>query len=250
MTAKAHPLNHLAIIPDGNTRWANANGKSPYEGYKLGLKRGVELARHARERGIHTLTLWGLSTENWQHRSARELAFLVRIFDKAIDDYIEEAQQDGMRIIHIGNKNRLPKKLMKKLQWAEEATKSNVNHILNLALDYGGHDEILRATHRIIQAVKDGKIGAESFAQGNGDDPKSAEKTYEEYLDTAGQPYPYPDLIVRTAGDQRLSGFMLWQAAYAELYFVDVYFPDFDPAHLDVAIEAYDKRQRRFGATH
>ena len=248
MTTQAHPLNHLAIIPDGNTRWAKANDTSPYEGYKLGLRRGVELARHARKRGIHTLTLWGLSTENWQHRSAAELRFLVRIFGKAIDEYIQEAQEGGMRIIHIGNKNNLPRKLMEKLAWAEEVTKNNTKHILNLALDYGGHDEILRATRRILEAITSGDLSPDVFEQDDNKD--EAEKVYENYLDTAGQPHPYPDLIVRTAGDQRLSGFMLWQAAYAELYFADVYFPDFDSEKLDVAIEVYGTRKRRFGATH
>jgi undecaprenyl diphosphate synthase len=248
MTAQAHALNHLAIIPDGNTRWAAANNKTAFGGYKLGLQRVVELARHSRKLGIHTLTFWGLSTENWQHRSKAELSFLVRIFERAIDEHVEEARLDGVRIIHLGNKTRLPKRLLKKIAEAEETTRNNKKHILNLALDYGGHDEIVRATRRMLEDTLSGRLEPEELAEQESED--EGKVGYENYLDTAGQPYPSPDYIIRTSGEQRLSGFMPWQAIYAELYFIKDFFPDFTIDKLEEAVKVYATRHRRFGAGH
>jgi undecaprenyl diphosphate synthase len=211
----------------------------------------VELTRHVRTLGIHTLTFWGLSTENWRHRPAAELNFLIDLFSKSIDRYIEDAQKEGVRFIHLGNKTRLPKKFLNKLARAEEETKQNQNCVLNLALDYGGHDELIRATRKIIDDAKAGELDPAKLADPVGENNTKVPATvYSEYLDTAGQPHPFPDFIIRTSGEVRLSGLMPWQAVYAELYFEPSLFPDFTTDKLDAAIDEYYKRQRRYGGGH
>ncbi len=241
MATASHPLNHLAIIPDGNTRWAKANGRTAYEGYRAGMQQVIDLSRHVRRLGIHTLTFWGLSTENWRHRPAAELSFLVTLFIKTIDDWLEDANRDGVRIIHLGAKDRLPKRLLKRIAEAEAATRENTRYIFNLALDYGGHDELMRATQAMMADVAAGRVTAEEL-----NNPEA----YAGYLDTQGQPYPNPDFIVRTSGEVRTSGLMPWQSTYAELYFEPCLFPDFTPDKLDAAIAQYHQRQRRFGGGH
>ncbi|HSX02428.1 MAG TPA: polyprenyl diphosphate synthase [Candidatus Saccharimonadia bacterium] len=228
-------LNHIAVIPDGNTRWAKVNGRSNFDGYSEGIQRGLELTRHTRQLGIHTTTFWGLSTENWRHRPKAELDFLVRLFIKTMDDWLFEAQRDNVKIIHLGDKTRLPKRLLSKLAKVEAATANNTQFVFNLALDYGGQDEIMRATRRLLADPK-----------ADLHDPHELEL----YLDTAGQPHPNPDLIIRTSGEQRLSGFMPWQSVYAELYFEPCLYPDFTTDKLDAAIADYYGRKRNFGGGH
>ena len=223
-------LNHLAIIPDGNSRWAKANNIHVFDGYRKGIERGLELTRYCRKMGIHTTTWWGLSTENWRSRPKLELDFIVRLFIKALDDWFDEAQRDNVRIVHLGRRDRLPKKFLKKLADVEAATKNNDQFVMNLAFDYGGQDEITRAIDRMQTAGATGPL--------------------DDYLDTAGQPHPNPDFIVRTSGEIRTSGFMPWQGVYAELYFEPVLYPDFTPEKLDTAIAEYYHRQRRYGGGH
>jgi len=224
--------DHLGIIPDGNRRWARARGLYTLEGHKKGFERAVELSRAARNMGIHTITLWGFSTENWD-RSRKEIGYLMKLYEKLIDDYLKEADKDGVRIIHLGRKDRIPKFLLKKLLFAEEATKENKKYIMNIAIDYGGQDDILRATREIVR----NKIHSD----------KITKELFENYLDTKGQPYPYLDLIIRTSGEQRTSGFLLWQSAYAETYWIDCHFPDFTPDRLKEVLLDYSRRRRRFG---
>ena len=219
---------HIAIIPDGNRRWAKERSLSTFEGHKKGYQVGIEVARACRQFGIHTLTFWGFSTENWQ-RSKEEVAYLMRIYEMFIDQHLAEAKRDGVRIIHLGRKDRLPKRLIEKLKKAEKETVGNTKHIFNLALDYGGRDEIVRAINKWHSKEK---ITEDEFAK---------------FLDTAGQPYPYPDLIIRTSGEKRLSGFLPWQGEYAELYFFKKHFPDLTPADIKKAILEYSRRERRFG---
>ena len=233
MSTQASPLNHLAIIPDGNTRWAKANHKQTFEGYQLGFQRGIELARHARTLGIHTLTFWGLSTENWLNRPKLELEFIVDSALRLSNEYFADAQRDNVRIIHLGRRDRLPKRLLQRLAYIEEATFTNDAHVMNLALDYGGRDELVRAAARVATS---------------GETPTY--EALEAALDTAGQPYPNPDFIVRTSGETRLSGFMPWQSAYSEFYFEPAFFPDFTVDKLETAVAEYQRRQRRFGGGH
>ena len=224
--------DHLGIIPDGNRRWARARGLYTLEGHRRGFERAVELSRAARDLGIHTVTLWGFSTENWD-RSKKEIDYLMRLYEKLIDDYLKEAKKDKVRIIHLGRKDRIPKFLLKKILFAEESTKDNKKFIMNIAIDYGGQDDIIRATKEIIkEGVKPEDISKELF---------------EKYLDTKDQKYPYLDLIVRSSGEQRTSGFLLWQSSYAETYWLDCHFPDFTPEKLKEILLDYSRRRRRFG---
>jgi undecaprenyl diphosphate synthase len=224
--------DHVAIIPDGNRRWARSKGLHTLQGHKKGFDRAVELGRAARDMGIHTITLWGFSTENWD-RTVKEINYLMKLYEKLIDDYLEEAHENKVKIVHLGRKDRLPKKLMKKIQYAEKETEDYKKHIMNIALDYGGHDDIIRAVKRM---VKDG-IKEEEVTK----------KAFEKYLDTKTQPYPYVDLMIRTSGEQRTSGFLLWQSEYNEFYWERGHFPDFVPERFKDAILDYSRRRRRFG---
>ena len=224
--------DHLAIIPDGNRRWARAKGLHTFQGHKKGFDRAVELARSARDMGIHTVTLWGFSTENWD-RTVNEINYLMKLYEKLVDDYLREAKKDKVKIVHLGRKDRIPKTLLKKILYAEGETKDNNKYIMNIAIDYGGQDDIIRATQAMI---RDG-VKAEEVSKG----------LFEKYLDTKDQPYPYVDLVIRTSGEQRTSGFLLWQSAYTETYWENDHFPDFTPEKLREAVLDYSRRRRRFG---
>jgi len=224
--------NHIAIIPDGNRRWARSRGLYTLEGHKAGFARAIELARAARRWGIHTVTLWGFSTENWD-RTPIEINYLMKLYGRLVDDYMNDAMKEGVKIVHLGRKDRLPKFLLKKIMQAEEKTKDNKDYIGNIAIDYGGHDDIIRATKAMINdGIKAQEVSKELF---------------EKYLDTKAQPYPYVDLLVRTSGEQRTSGLLLWQMEYAEIYWEQDHFPDFSPLKLRSAIIDYSRRRRRFG---
>lgn len=224
--------NHIAIIPDGNRRWARARGLHTLEGHKVGFNRAVELGRAAREMGVHTVTLWGFSTENWD-RAKKEVKYLMKLYYKLIDDYLNEAKKEGVKLVHLGRKDRLPKFLMDKIKRAEKLTSENSKYVANIALDYGGQDDILRALKKIIKdGVKEDEV---------------SEKLLLKYLDTHDQPYPYIDLMIRTSGEQRTSGLLLWQSAYTEYYWERDHFPDFTPEKLREAIIDYSRRRRRFG---
>jgi len=223
-------LKHVAIIPDGNRRWARNRGLPTIEGHRRGFNRAKELTKKARELGIEILTLWAFSTENWK-RSKDEVGYLMKIYERWIDDYLKEAIVDKVRLIHIGRKDRISKKLLEKIQNAEDQTKTFRNNTLVLALDYGGQDEILRGVQQLLK-----------------DNPKTEnidESLLSSYLDTKN--IPNPDLIIRTSGEKRLSGFLLWGSAYAEFAFVDECFPDFTPELFEKCIDDYRKRLRRFG---
>ncbi|MEX0748448.1 MAG: polyprenyl diphosphate synthase [Candidatus Saccharimonadales bacterium] len=251
--AAAQQPKHVAIIPDGNTRWANANGVSSFEGYKQGAERGLEIMRHSREIGVHTLTFWGLSTENWRNRPEGELTFLVDLFGSMIDRYLEEALKHNVRVVHLGNTANLPASLIDKLAAAAKQTKANDAHVLNLALDYGGHDELLRATEAIARDIAQDKVSLAELSQplpGVAKSDGPVPTVFARYLDTHDQPYPFPDFIIRTSGEMRTSGFMPWQAVYAELYFEPVFWPDFTAEKFDAALREYQTRQRRFGGGH
>lgn len=225
--------NHIVIIPDGNRRWARARGVSTLEGHKAGADMATRTIRASRELGVHTATFWGLSTENWRERDKREVEYLVRIIGSFIEENIKEAKRDGVRIVHLGRKDRLPSNLLDKIKKAEEQTTKNSKYVFNIALDYGGQDEIVRAVQRVVEA---------------GVDPEKIDiKLLDSFMDTANQPYPYPDLIIRTSGEQRTSGILLWQAHYAEMYWENGHFPDFTPEKLREAVLDYSRRRRRFG---
>lgn len=224
-------ISHLAIIPDGNRRWAKQKGLPTFYGHKKGFDQSIALSQKARELGIKVLSFWAFSTENWK-RSKEEIRYLMQLYEEMIDKNLQMALKEEIRIIHLGRKDRINKKLKQKILNAEKKTMKFDKYFLAIALDYGGRDEILRA----ISKIKKEKL-------------KNAfdEKSFLSYLDTKDLPYPEPDLIIRTSGEQRTSGFMIYQAAYSEWIFHPKYFPDFTPDDLVWCVNEYFKRQRRFG---
>jgi undecaprenyl diphosphate synthase len=225
--------NHIAVVLDGNRRWARSRGLSASEGHKAGYQAIYELAKASRELGVHTFTAWALSTENWRERPEREVKVIFMLAKKALRLIEEEADKEKVRFVHIGRKDRLPRDIIQKILELEEKTKHHKKHLLNLALDYGGTDEIVRATQKIIND----QVPAH----------KIDEKLFASYLDTAGQPYPYVDLFIRTSGELRTSGLMPFQTYYAEFYWERDHLPDFTPEKLKTAILDYSRRRRRFG---
>lgn len=224
---------HLAIIMDGNRRWAKNRGLPLIYGHHQGLKTAERVGKWCKERGVKVLTLWAFSTENWR-RSKTEINYLMKLLLQALNPlgrYIKELHKENIKVQVVGQKERLPKELQKLIQETEELTKDNKEGILNLAISYGGRTEILEAVKRIIKKkIPPAKIN---------------EKVFAENLWT-GQFLP-PDLIIRTSGEQRLSGFLPWQAAYSELYFSQKLWPDFTEKDLEEAFNDYRHRQRRFG---
>lgn len=225
--------NHIALVLDGNRRWARSRGLPASAGHRAGYEAVRKVAQEARNLGVHTFTAWALSTENWLERPANEAKAILDLARSALSLIARDAKKEGVRFIHLGRRDRLPKDLIKAIIRLEEATKDNKKHVFNLALDYGGKDEILRAVKRIVED----NVSAE----------KVDEKLFESYLDTKDQPYPYVDLFIRTSGEQRTSGLMPWQNSYAEFYWEDGHLPDFSPEKLQNAVSDYARRRRRFG---
>jgi len=218
---------HVAIIMDGNRRWARQRGLPAFEGHARGAITFEKLVGKAKKMGIRCLSTWAFSTENWK-RSKEEVDKLFSIIEKMAKKYIDRCGEENMRFVHIGRKDRIPETLRNMIIKAEEETKKFTDFYIVLAIDYGGHDELLRA----MKKMKEEKLEIT---------PENVEKS----LDTAG--LPQIDYIIRTGGEKRLSGFMSWQCAYAELYFTDTYFPAFTPKKFEEAIREFSRRQRRFG---
>ncbi len=217
---------HLVIIPDGNRRWAKERGLFSWQGHKEGLERTKELLKSVEKKGINYVTFWCFSTENWS-RSTDEVNWLMNVFTKAVKDLGKELIKSKTSFRHLGRKDRLDKNLVKGLIELEEKTKQFQGKTFALALDYGGRDEILRAVNKINETDI---VNEENMTNA---------------MDTAG--LPDPDLIIRTSGEQRLSGMFPWQGTYAELYFTPLHFPDFTSDQLNLALADYANRQRRFG---
>ena len=222
---------HLGIIMDGNRRWAKANGLPTLEGHRRGYDRVKKIGQWCKKRGIKVLTLWAFSTENWG-RSKAEIDYLMNILKFALSkNEINQLHKDGIKVRVIGQKERLSKDLQKLIKETEGRTKNNKEGILNLAISYGGRADILQAIQKIVNK----KIPADQIT----------EETIDQNLWTAG--LPNPDLIIRTSGELRTSGFLTWESAYAELYFCQKHWPDFTEEDLDKAILDFQNRQRRMG---
>jgi undecaprenyl diphosphate synthase len=225
--------NHIAMILDGNRRWARARGLEPWKGHFYGYKAVNALAHATRRLGIHTFTVWAFSAENWE-RPKEEIDEIMNVFRRALKETEKDFHKEHVAMIHLGRKDRLPADIRTEIGRIEaETVKYAPEHIFNMAVDYGGRDEIVRAVRKI---VKD-KVPAEAID----------EKKFEKYLDTYNQPYPDPDLFIRTSGEQRTSGFLPWQMTYTEFYFEPEHLPDFSPDKLKVALLDYSRRRRRFG---
>ncbi|HEY8171527.1 MAG TPA: polyprenyl diphosphate synthase [Dehalococcoidia bacterium] len=226
----AHVPYHVAIIMDGNGRWAKERGMSRQAGHRAGTENIRRIIQAFGERGVGVLTLYAFSTENWT-RPRREVNALMRLIPRVVEREVKELHKNGARLLHIGSLEPLDPALRKKVEDAIELTKNNTRMTVALAFNYGGRTEIVDAVRRIVAAgVPPDRID-EALVAAN--------------LSTAG--LPDPDLIIRTGGEVRVSNFLLWQSAYAEFYATPAYWPDFDESEIDRALLAYAQRQRRFG---
>lgn len=222
--------NHVAIIMDGNGRWALEKGLPRLSGHRAGTENLREVIEACAEFGIQYLTIYAFSTENWK-RPKEEIQGLMRIFKTMLDRELQNLHENGVQLRHLGRLDQIDKELQKKVREAIELTKDNKTLILNVAFNYGGRDEILQAVKNIITAGHSADdIDDEQFAK---------------YLYTTES--PDPDLIIRTSGEFRCSNFLLWQSAYAEWYFTPTYWPDFNKEELRQALIVYNQRERRYG---
>lgn len=226
--------SHIAIILDGNGRWAKKKGLPRTVGHTNGMKALQRTIAACKKFGIKTLTVYGFSTENWS-RPKEEVDFLMKLLLKHLERQEKKLIENKIRFIILGDKSRFSPEIQNAMKKLEAETKDFTDFTFNVALNYGGHAEIVKATKELAFDVKSGKISPEDID----------EKLFESHLYTAGQ-LP-PDLIIRTSGEQRLSGFLLWQSSYSEFYFPQIHFPDFNEEHLKIAIEEYTKRDRRYG---
>lgn len=225
---------HIAIIMDGNGRWAKERGLPRVAGHKVGTERVKEIVRAAKELGIKVVTLFAFSTENWS-RPKKEIDTLMRYFREFLSREVPEMCKHNVKFRIIGNKRPLPENLVAKIREVEEKTQYNTGITLVIAVNYGARQEILAAAKKFTQAVVKGLAKVEDLD----------EITFRQYLYTAD--LPDPDLLIRTSGEARISNFLLWQVSYAELYFIKKYWPDFKKQDLMDAVLEYQRRQRRFG---
>ena len=225
---------HVAIIMDGNGRWAQKRGLPRTFGHKVGVEVLRSIQTEASDLGIKYLTAYAFSTENW-HRPHDEVDFLMNLFSTYLDNEVEYLIERQVQLRFIGNTDRLSPELRRRMVDAEARTAPGTGITLNLAVDYGGRAEIVRAACRLTQEVLDGKLTVEEIG----------EKTFSSALYTHDQ--PDPDLLIRPGGDMRISNFLLWQLAYAEFWITDTLWPDFTPNHFRQAIYDFQKRDRRFG---
>lgn len=226
---------HVAIIMDGNRRWAKKRGLPTQLGHSEGADTLEKMADICEDLGIKYLTVYAFSTENWK-RSEEEVDHLMKLLAKHIKDFDKRIKNRNVRFRLVGEISRLNKDLQDGIREIEERTENNTGLTVNIAINYGGRAEIAIATQKIAEDVKNDKIKIEDIN----------EELIYKYLQTKES--PDPDLLIRTGGEQRLSGFLLWQSSYSELYFTDVLWPDFDKKELEKAIEEFNNRKRNFGA--
>ena len=226
--------NHVAIILDGNGRWAKSKGMPRNYGHVQGAKQVELICEKAYKMGIQYLTVYAFSTENWS-RPQDEVDALMKLLRNYMKNCLKTAEKNRMCVRVIGDKTRLDEDIRMRISELEEATKNNDGLHFQIAINYGGRDELRRAVAEIAEKVKTGELQPEEVT----------ENVIADHLDTRG--IPEPDLLVRTCGEQRISNFLLWQLAYTEFYFTPVAWPDFDEAELRKAVDAYNARDRRFG---
>ena len=225
---------HVGIIMDGNGRWAKKRGLPRQIGHTYGAQTFKNIARYISKQGVKVLTLYAFSTENWK-RPAEEVNAIMKIFHQYLVDSLTDFRDDDIKVVFIGDRSVFSPELIDLINESEEVAKNRKGMLLNIAMNYGGRDEIVRAVKNICRDVKENKTDIESIS----------EKDIEKYLYTANQ--PDPDLIIRTGGEHRLSNFLLYQAAYSEFYSMDILWPDFKPKDFDKAVEEFNRRNRRFG---
>jgi undecaprenyl diphosphate synthase len=228
--------HHVAIVMDGNGRWANAQGKVRVKGHKKGMDVARETVEHCAKAGVKVLTLFAFSSENWK-RPEDEVSYLMSLFIEGLSREAKSLLKNNIKIQVIGERTGLSKKLQKAIDKAEQLTQDCDLMVLNIAANYGGRWDVVNATKKIAEQVKNGELSVDDI-----DEQCFADNTsLNELLD--------PDLFIRTGGEHRISNFLIWQLAYSELYFTDLLWPDFNKQALDEAFTDFSKRQRRFGQT-
>ena len=232
---KENMPKHIAIIMDGNRRWARAQGKPASFGHKAGAKTLENIVRYANKIGLEYITVYAFSTENWK-RAEDEVSALMMLLQNYLDEYSKRADSENIKVKILGDITALSQNMQKSIINCMERTKNNTGVTFNIALNYGGRYEIIKAVKNIAEQVKNEKIDIESIN----------EETISNNLYTTGQ--PDPDLLIRTSGEMRLSNFLPWQLVYSEFLFIDKNWPDFTEEDLDKAIVEYQKRTRKFGA--
>lgn len=232
---KENMPRHIGIIMDGNRRWAKEQGKPISFGHKEGAKTLEKIVRYANKIGLEYITVYAFSTENWK-RAEEEVKTLMLLLQTYLEDYAKRADTENIRVKILGDISALSSNMQKSIQNCMERTKNNTGITFNIALNYGGRDELVKATKKIAEQVKTGKLQIEDIS----------EETIANNLYTKGE--PDPDLIVRTSGEKRLSGFLTWQSVYSEILVIDKKWPDFSEEDLDNSIIEYQKRTRNFGA--
>lgn len=227
-------MNHLAIILDGNRRWAVSQGLQKWEGHKKGEEVLEDVIRYCNKKGLKYLTVYAFSTENWK-RTVEEVGYLMKLLGFALDKYIKKINMDNVKIKFIGDKDGVDKTLKDGMNKLEEKTKNNDGLLAMIAFNYGGRSEITNATKKICRQIVDGKLNIDDIT----------EQTISNNLYTAG--IPDPDMVVRTSGELRTSNFLPWQITYSEFLFMDKYWPEFTNSDIDYCIEEFEKRQIRKG---
>ena len=231
---KSNLPKHIAIIMDGNRRWAKKRGLDAKTGHKQGADTLENIVKFANKLGISYLTVYAFSTENWK-RTEEEVGALMLLLQNYLENFLQRVDTENVKIRVLGDITKLPKGLQKSIQKCVAKTKDNTGLVLNIAFNYGGRDEIVKAVQQIAKKVQEGKLKPEEIQ----------ENTVEKELYTAGQ--PDPDLLIRTSGEMRTSNFLPWQLVYSEFLFMDKYWPDFTGEDLLEAIAIYQKRNRKFG---
>ena len=233
--SKENMPKHIAIIMDGNRRWAKARGKAASCGHKEGAKTLEKIVRYANKISLEYITVYAFSTENWK-RAEDEVKALMMLLQNYLDEYAKRADTENIKVKILGDITALSEGMQKSIKKCMERTKDNTGVTFNIALNYGGRDEIIKAIKQIATEVKEEKISIDEIT----------EETVSNHLYTKGE--PDPDLLIRTSGELRLSNFLPWQLVYSEFLFIDKNWPDFDEKDLDDAIIEYQKRTRKFGA--
>lgn len=231
---KENMPKHIGIIMDGNRRWAKSKGKPIAYGHKEGAKTLEKIVRYANQIGLEYITVFAFSTENWK-RAEDEVSTLMSLMQSYLNDYSKRADSENIKVNILGNRQGLSEKMIKQIDKCMERTKNNKGIVFNIALNYGGRQELIQAVKNISSQVKENRINIEDIT----------EQTISDNLYTKGQ--PDPDLLIRTSGELRLSGFLPWQLVYTELLFIEKNWPDFNEEDLDEAIKEYQRRNRKFG---
>lgn len=224
---------HIGLIIDGNRRWAKKNNLSSLEGHKKGLDNIIKMAEYIVKRGIKYISIFAFSTENFK-RTEEEVSYLMKLFIKGFNEHFESIHKNNIKVVFSGRQDKLPKDVLNAMESLKEKTKDNTNGTVNICINYGGHAEIVDATKKIVEDISNNNLDINNLN----------EEIFAKYL---YQELPPIDLLIRTGNEQRISNFMLWQLSYAELYFPEVTWPEFDEENFEMALDSFNKRDRRFG---